>query len=212
MLTFRKDAIQTLDYTPGTAKAAGDVVVLPDGRAGVVKTDLAANEAGSVYVAGLFTADADTVTVAVGDPILYDTDTELAVTTSTATTIHIGTITVAGTSATEVTFLLNEGGLMDRQNNVITYDTAAPAIAGSGVIFLSGADNACAATLAAGTKPGQEVMVTATSVANAVTLTVASHYTSNPEVFTFGSALMTVILRWNGAKWITVSTVGTPTV
>lgn len=44
---------RTLDYTAVAAMSAGQVVQLPDGRAGVVTTDLAAGEKGSVHTDGV---------------------------------------------------------------------------------------------------------------------------------------------------------------
>lgn len=69
--TFRNDG-KAIDYTPGTAKTAGDVVIAGK-LIGVVKSDIAANELGSLHVCGEYdvTKKAGDV-VAVGDLIYYD--------------------------------------------------------------------------------------------------------------------------------------------
>lgn len=62
-----------IDYTPGTAKSAGDVVV-QNGMVGFVTTDLAANEKGSLCILGV----ADTVkangAINAGNALYWDAD------------------------------------------------------------------------------------------------------------------------------------------
>ena len=53
--TLWKSVEGALDYTPTTAKAAGEVVELEDGRAGVVQSVLEAAQMGSVAIEGIFT-------------------------------------------------------------------------------------------------------------------------------------------------------------
>lgn len=50
-----QDHSDTLDYTAIAAVSGGDVVQLPDGRAGVIPTDLAAAGLGSASTVGIFT-------------------------------------------------------------------------------------------------------------------------------------------------------------
>lgn len=45
---------ESIDFTPIGACLAGDVVMLPDGRAGVCGSDIAAGELGAAYVVGIF--------------------------------------------------------------------------------------------------------------------------------------------------------------
>jgi len=66
-----KEAINQEDYTPAAAKAAGEVVELPDGRAGVVITDLAASQAGAVYTKGIFKMAKTTSMVVIKGQLLY---------------------------------------------------------------------------------------------------------------------------------------------
>ena len=68
-----KEAINQIDYTPTAAKAAGEVVELADGRAGVVATDLAAAEMGAAYTMGVFTvAKTATMVVLDGQKLYWD--------------------------------------------------------------------------------------------------------------------------------------------
>lgn len=64
---------RALDYTPGSAKVAGEVVV--SGKiVGVVATDLAANQKGALNVQGVFkvTKEATVTVFAAGDPVYFD--------------------------------------------------------------------------------------------------------------------------------------------
>jgi predicted RecA/RadA family phage recombinase len=68
------------DYTPSGAVLAGAVVVLDDGRIGIVKTDLAASEKGAVYTSGIFdVTSASATTCAIGTPVYWDISADLAV-------------------------------------------------------------------------------------------------------------------------------------
>ena len=49
-----KAGLNSQDYVPTVKKTAGEVVLLPDGRAGVVATDLAIGDAGTVYDKGIY--------------------------------------------------------------------------------------------------------------------------------------------------------------
>ena len=68
--TYRQEGC-AIDYTPATAKTAGDVVV-QNGLLGVVKTDIAANALGSLTVEGVFRFTKATGAVAVGQILYYD--------------------------------------------------------------------------------------------------------------------------------------------
>lgn len=50
-----QDGADVLDFTPVAAVSAGQIIQLPDGRAGIVNTDLAASQKGSVRVSGIVT-------------------------------------------------------------------------------------------------------------------------------------------------------------
>lgn len=96
---FRQNAGQQ-DYTPGSAVSAGEIVELPDGRAGVVKTDLAASAKGAVYTTGILDVLAATGTLfTAGDPVYWDISASLAVDAPGAEgDLYIGTAVAAKTS------------------------------------------------------------------------------------------------------------------
>ena len=81
----------SIDYTPGTAVASGDVVVQGD-LVGVAKRPIAANELGSLSVDGVFDfAKATNVAFTVGT-ILYWDDTNNLVTTTATGNKQIGKV------------------------------------------------------------------------------------------------------------------------
>lgn len=76
---FKQGAGQQ-DYTPGSAVTAGEVIELTGGRAGVVKSNLAASEKGAVYTAGIFDVlCAAATTFAVGAPVIWDISAGVAI-------------------------------------------------------------------------------------------------------------------------------------
>lgn len=76
---FKQGAGQQ-DYTPGSAVTAGEVVELTGGRAGIVKSNLAASEKGAVYTAGIFDVlCAAATTFAVGAPVIWDVSASVAI-------------------------------------------------------------------------------------------------------------------------------------
>ena len=98
--TFVQDG-RAIDYTPGAAVAAGDVVVQGD-LVGVVKRPLAANEAGALDVDGVFDfAKATNVAYTVGN-ILYWDDTANLVTTTATGNKQIGKV-VRAAATTDAT-------------------------------------------------------------------------------------------------------------
>ena len=88
--TFVQDGC-AIDYTPGSAVAAGDVVVQVD-LVGVVKRPLAANELGALALTGVFDfSKATNVAYTVGT-ILYWDDTNNLVTTTATGNKQIGKV------------------------------------------------------------------------------------------------------------------------
>jgi predicted RecA/RadA family phage recombinase len=70
---FRNEG-ESLDYTPGSAVTAGDVV-LQGTMIGIAKSDIAANALGSLCVQGVFTVPKDSSNMsAVGTAIYWDAD------------------------------------------------------------------------------------------------------------------------------------------
>ena len=92
-------------------------------------------------------------------------------------------------------------------NEVVTSTTAT--LTTSDYTEFDTTDNAIAATLPDGQYIGQQkTMVLTTDGGNDVTLTVTSHVTSDPEVFTFADAADTLVLQWNGSVWMTIHNSG----
>lgn len=101
-----KELAHQFDFTPVAAAAAGDVVQLPSGRAGIVATDLAAAEKGAVYVEGFFKmTKATSVVLLEGQRVFYSkTNGNVSYTGDFA----VGTVvTDAASSATTVIVALN---------------------------------------------------------------------------------------------------------
>ncbi|MFM7844611.1 MAG: DUF2190 family protein [Planctomycetota bacterium] len=89
---------ELVDYTPGSAVAAGDVVVQGD-LVGVVVRPLAAQENGSLLVWGTFDFTKNTgVTYTVGTIVYWD-DTNNVVTTTATGNKAIGKVVRAAASA-----------------------------------------------------------------------------------------------------------------
>jgi predicted RecA/RadA family phage recombinase len=107
-----------VDYTPSTAKSAGDVIFGASGsRAGVVVDDIAANEQGALRIRGNFAFRKDSGTFAVAALIGWDSDgtgvdgVTGGAATSTAASIDFvlgRCIEAASGGATEVKVGLNE--------------------------------------------------------------------------------------------------------
>lgn len=79
-----------IDYTPGTAKSQGDIIVLGD-TIGVVATALAANEKGSLRMKGLFSfpkLSASGTNWAAGTGVYWDNTDSVIRTTPGASNEH----------------------------------------------------------------------------------------------------------------------------
>lgn len=88
------------DYTAGSALSAGTVLQLNDGRAAVLKTDLASGDKGAVYTEGILDFTCGTsVTFSAGDAVWWDADGDTAITGSgAAADFLLGTAVEAKTS------------------------------------------------------------------------------------------------------------------
>jgi predicted RecA/RadA family phage recombinase len=76
-----------IDYTPAAAALSGAVVQIADGRVGVVQSQLAAGQLGSVAITGIFKLTSDTAVVfADGETVYWDPVAKTAV-KSTGTVI-----------------------------------------------------------------------------------------------------------------------------
>ncbi len=88
----------SIDYTPGGAVAAGDVVVQGD-LVGVAKRPIAANELGALAVDGVFDFAKNTGVAYTVGQILYWDDTANVVTTTASGNKQIGKVARAAASA-----------------------------------------------------------------------------------------------------------------
>jgi predicted RecA/RadA family phage recombinase len=97
-----------IDYTPGSAVAAGDVIVQGD-LIGVTKLPIAANQLGALHVDGIFDFAKNTgVSFTVGQ-ILYWDDTANQATATSSGNKQIGKcVKAAGTSDTTVRIRMSQ--------------------------------------------------------------------------------------------------------
>jgi predicted RecA/RadA family phage recombinase len=103
--TFLHDG-DSIDYTPGSAVSAGDVVVLND-LIGIAKLDIAANVKGSLSLVGNYLFDKVTgggTALAVGDNVYYDESEDEATSDDDGgDNVYLGKcVKAAGDSATTV--------------------------------------------------------------------------------------------------------------
>jgi predicted RecA/RadA family phage recombinase len=107
MATFIQNG-DSIDYTPGSAVASGDVIV-QGGIVGVALTDIAANTLGSLAVRGIFefaktTGSTQNMTAGL---LVYWDDSSDKVTTVASGNTRLGHVVVAaGTTATTVKVLI----------------------------------------------------------------------------------------------------------
>ena len=71
--TFRQEG-DSIDHTPGSAVAAGDVVVTGSNLIGVAKNDIAASDKGALAVNGTFDVVKDNSDISAGDELYWDAD------------------------------------------------------------------------------------------------------------------------------------------
>lgn len=101
-LTTYKQTGDLIDYTPETAKSAGDIVVQSN-LVGQVVSDLAANEKGALRIEGVITAPKlSTDVVAIGNTLYWDAGNSRCTTTASTHKIIGKAVSVAGNGATTV--------------------------------------------------------------------------------------------------------------
>lgn len=127
---------RTADYTPVAAVSAGQVVQLSDGRAGVVCTDLVADELGSVHTDGIFTVAKTTSMVLLeGGRVFWDASANKAhFRTVNDKDFYIGTVAEDAASAdTTVKVNLNkqQSNTLDLLNGPVLSVATGTAVAGS---------------------------------------------------------------------------------
>lgn len=70
---FRHDG-NALDHTPGSAVAAGDVVLIGSNLVTIARLDIAANRMGAVHKNGVYNVVKDNSDITAGDPAYWDAD------------------------------------------------------------------------------------------------------------------------------------------
>jgi predicted RecA/RadA family phage recombinase len=89
---------KSIDYTPGSAVASGDVIV-QGGLVGIAVVPIAANDLGALTVEGVFNFTKNSgETWAVGDAIYWDESEEEATLTSSGN-VYLGLCVLASASA-----------------------------------------------------------------------------------------------------------------
>ncbi len=87
-----------IDYTPGTAVNAGDVIVQED-LVGVAKRDIAANEQGALHVCGVFDFEKDVGTAMTAGKLAYWDNTAKEATETATSNKLIGKIVASALAA-----------------------------------------------------------------------------------------------------------------
>jgi predicted RecA/RadA family phage recombinase len=101
-LTTYKQRGEVIDYTPGSAVSAGDIVVQVD-LIGQAVTDIAANTQGSLRIEGVINAPKlSTDVVAIGDVLYWDAGNSRCTKTASTHKIIGKALEVAGNGVTEV--------------------------------------------------------------------------------------------------------------
>jgi len=112
-MTVKANFVQrgdSIDHTPGSAVAAGDVVVLGAALLGIAKLDIPANTLGALAVVGVFDvvkASGDGG-IAAGAAVYWDDTAKVATTTSAANTLMGKALAAAGDTDTSVRVRLSQ--------------------------------------------------------------------------------------------------------
>lgn len=97
---------EVIDHTPSATLAAGDVVVIGK-RIGIAETDIAANDAGSVAVEGVFSVAKASGAIQQGALVYWDTTNDNATTTATGNTLAGYAFAAAASADAAVAVKLN---------------------------------------------------------------------------------------------------------
>jgi len=119
-----------VDYTMGTDDGTAGYPYLFGDKAGILQTDLAAGEVGSLSTEGIWIAKKDSSAVTIGDAIYWDNDgTDVdgntgGAASTTASDFALGrAFAAAGTAATTVKVVLNESGAADTITDITDSST-----------------------------------------------------------------------------------------
>ena len=211
---------ESIDYTPVSAVAAGQVVV-QGSMIGVAKTPIAAGALGALAVKGVFDVVKANEQQALGAALYWDADgnpyngvagTGCATTTSTANTF-IGFAQAAAGATDEVVRVLWSGpvALTNTVHNALTADLADPGNAGAIPVTDSGKCDLVSAgtetrTLAAPTYIGQMLLLSFKTKVGNITLTCATavNQTGNNTILfdtAADSILLAAIASGSNIRW-----------
>lgn len=96
----------TIDYTPSTAVAAGDVIVMGT-IIGIASYDIAANTLGALAVCGVFDMPKASGAITPGAAVYWDNTNKNITTTATGNTVAGVAIATAGAADSTVRVLIN---------------------------------------------------------------------------------------------------------
>lgn len=137
----------SVDYTPGAAVDAGDIVIQGD-LVGIAKLDIAASALGALATRGVFDIVKDgegAVTFAIGDEVYWDAGNTVAVATAAGNTWMGYAVKAATATDTKVRTFLNPGGELPTNAHIAD---AAAATAAAAALTVSDPDALTAAAAA----------------------------------------------------------------
>jgi predicted RecA/RadA family phage recombinase len=165
----------SIDYTPGSAVSAGDVVV-QNGLVGVAEIDIAANALGALAIEGIFdfTKQASaSVIFAIGDPSYWDDSNNRVVADhNDGANAFVGTVVkAAGDTATTARIKLNDqSSQAGAGSGALTYSQEAASAAVTNTTVQTAFDKSY--TIPASTlRPGDVIRVRAQGIATATNST-----------------------------------------
>ena len=215
--TYVQDG-EAIDYTPGAAVAAGDVIVQGD-LVGVARTPIAANSLGSLAIEGVFdfpTSTAGGSALAAGATVYWDAANKVATATSVGNK-QLGKVIRASADA-DATVRVKLDSMAAAANNPLTAVIADPGNAGAIPVTASGHCEVVTAgaetrTLAAPTFNGQELLLSMKTDGGDAVVTCATtvNQTGNNTI-TLNDAgdAVRLVAKQNGAnlRWSVVSNDG----
>ncbi len=193
----------------GDACYVGGIVGVAQDSAAASTDEVTIDTCGVYCLNVLASDDAGTSAVAIGNLLYIGTDGVVSKKASgKAFGYAVSTLSASATAAACAVMLMPSvivpnSFVLDPSSETLSVagPTAAKTI---GTTLLDGTTAAAAATLADGTTIGQLKFFRCTDSTNDPTLTVAHHVTSDPEVFTYGTAGMRTLLMWDGLDWVTL--------
>lgn len=215
----------TLDYTPGSAVTAGDVVLFGTTVVTIVVNDIAANVKGAVSTRGVWNVPKDNSDVAAGDALYWDTDGDpyggtagSGCFTKTAGSNVFGgyALEAAGTTTGDVDiFLRSIDGTVPGALGPLPVDTVAVggtaignanAVPGTGFTLVTGADDTAAVVLPAAA--AGKVCVLKNAVANKILKVFPAvndkiNNAAANAVYNQGNGTMRMYVAYNAVDWFT---------